>query len=72
MTEEEFVNIIVGHQGRLMRRKLRALHHIAQTSIGIKVDARSVLCEVQLLVERFQLIAQATTENGRNYGEDGG
>ena len=59
MTEEEFVNIIrAGHQGRLMRRKLRALHHAAQTSIGIKVDSRSVLSEVQFLVERFQLIAR--------------
>ena len=34
MTEEEFINTIsVGHKGRLMKRKLCALHYAARTSI---------------------------------------
>jgi len=59
MTEEEFVAAIrAGHQGRLMRRKLRALHHIARTSIGIEASARSVSMEISFLVEKFSLIKQ--------------
>ena len=57
MTEEEFVNTIkAGHQGRLMRRKLCALHHIAKTSIGIEAGARSVSSEISFLVEKLHLI----------------
>jgi transposase len=59
MTEEEFVAAIrAGHQGRLMRRKLRALHHIARTSIGIEASAWSVSMEISFLVEKFSLIKQ--------------
>jgi len=37
MTEEEFAGAIrAKHQGRLMRKKLRALHYAARTSIGIE------------------------------------
>ncbi len=57
MTEEEFVATIeVQHQGRLMRRKLRALHYMARTSIGIEAGARSVSSEISFLVEKFELI----------------
>jgi len=57
MTEEEFVATIrAGHQGRLMRRKLRALHHIARTSIGIEASAWSVSMEISFLVEKLNLI----------------
>jgi len=59
MTEEEFVATIrAGHQGRLMRRKLRALHHIARTSIGIEASAWPVSMEISFLVEKFSLIKQ--------------
>jgi len=59
MTEEEFVTTIrARHQGRLMRRKLRALHHIAKTSISIEASALPVSMEISFLVEKFSLIKQ--------------
>jgi len=57
MKEDEFVNTIrTGHRGLLMRKKLRALHYAAQTSIGVKADAQSVSYELSFLVEKLQLI----------------
>jgi transposase len=57
MTEEEFVSTIrAGHQGRLMRRKLCALHYAARTSIGIEAGAYSVSSEISFLVEKLRLI----------------
>jgi len=58
MTEDEFVATVeVHHRGhRLMRRKLRALHSIAKTSIGIEAGARSVSSEISFLVEKLELI----------------
>jgi len=58
MTEEEFVATIEAkHQGRLMRKKLRALHHMARASIGIAAGARSVSSEISFLVEKLELIS---------------
>ena len=57
MTENEFVAAIEAkHQGRLMRKKLRALHCSARTSIGIDAGARSVSSEISFLVEKHELI----------------
>lgn len=57
MTEDEFIATIEAiHQGRLMRRKLRALHYVARTSIGINAGARYVSSEISFLVEKFELI----------------
>jgi transposase len=57
MTEDEFVATIEAqHQGRLMQRKLRALHYSARTSIGIDAGARSVSSEISFLVEKRELI----------------
>jgi len=58
MTEDEFVATIEAqHKGRrLMRRKLRALHYMARTSIGIEAGARSVSSEISFLVEKLELI----------------
>jgi transposase len=57
MTEEEFVATIEAkHQGRLMRKKLRVLHHMARASIGIAAGARPVSSEISLLVEKLELI----------------
>jgi len=59
MTEAEFVATIEAqHQGRLMRRKLRALHYSARTSIGIDAGAQSVSTEISFLVEKLELIRQ--------------
>jgi transposase len=59
MTEDEFVATIEAqHKGRLMRRKLRALHYSARTSIGIDAGARSVSFEISFLVEKLELIRQ--------------
>lgn len=59
MKEEDFLDTIKGvRQGRLLRRKLRALHQAAQTSVGIKPAASSVALEVSLLVSRFRLVKQ--------------
>jgi transposase len=57
MTEDEFVATIEAHhKGRLMRKKLRALHYSARTSIGINAGARSVSSEISFLVEKLELI----------------
>ena len=57
MAEVEFVATIEArHQGRLMRKKLRALHHMARASIGIVVGARPVSSEISFLVEKLELI----------------
>jgi transposase len=60
MTEEEFVAIIEAqHKGRrLMRKKLRALHYSAKTSIGINAGARSLSYEIAFLVDKLELIRQ--------------
>jgi transposase len=57
MNEEDFLETIKGrHQGRLMRKKLRTLHHAAQTSIGVKPGAGAVAMEVTLLINRYHLV----------------
>lgn len=57
MKEEDFLDTIKGrHQGRLMRKKLRALHQAAQTSIGINPGADSVAMEVSSLINRYHLV----------------
>jgi transposase len=59
MTEDVFVEAIRSvRQGRLMRKKLRALHEAAQTSIGVRPGAEAVAMEVSLLVNRYHLIEQ--------------
>jgi transposase len=59
MNEDVFMDVIRSRrQGRLMRKKLRALHQAAQTSIGIKPGADAVAVEVTLLVSRHYLIEQ--------------
>jgi transposase len=60
MTENEFeATIEARHKGRrLMRKKLRALHYSAKTSIGIDAGARSVSHEIAFLVDKFELIRQ--------------
>ena len=58
-TEKEFVATIEAqHQGRLMRKKLRALHCAARISIGIEAGAWSVATEISFLVEKLELIRQ--------------
>jgi len=57
MTEDEFVATIEAkHQGRLMRKKLTALHYVARSSIGVAAGATSVSCEISFLVEKLELI----------------
>jgi Transposase IS116/IS110/IS902 family./Transposase. len=57
MTEEDFVDAIrAKYQGRLMRKKLRALHYAARTSIGVDAGAQSVSSEISFLVEKLRLI----------------
>jgi transposase len=59
MSGEEFLQAIrAAHPGRLMRRKLYCLHHVAQTSIGIGPAAATVSLEVSFLVDRLRLIKQ--------------
>ena len=59
MTEAEFVYVIkAAHQGRIMKGKLQALHHIARTSIGIEAGAQSVSSEIAFLVEKRRLLEQ--------------
>jgi transposase len=57
MTEEEWVSTIEArHRGRLMRRKLCALRHAAEISIGIKAGAQPVSMELSFLAEKLSLI----------------
>ena len=59
MTEKEFITTIEArHRGRLMRRKLRALHNLARRSIGIDAGAGPVSSEISFLVEKLGLIRQ--------------
>jgi len=60
MMEDEFVATIeTHHKGRrLMRKKLRALHHSARRSIGIHAGACSASFEVGFLVDKLELIRQ--------------
>jgi transposase len=60
MMEDEFeATIEARHKGRrLMRKKLRALHYSAKTSIGIDAGARSLSYEIAFLVDKFELIRQ--------------
>jgi transposase len=59
MDEEVFIKIIRSRrQGRLMVKKLRALHQIAQSSIGVRPGADAVAIEVTLLISRYRLIEQ--------------
>lgn len=59
MEEEALVTEIRERwQGRLMLKKLRALHRVARTSIGVKPGAGSVATEVSLLAGRYSLIEE--------------
>jgi transposase len=60
MTGDEFeARIEARHKGqRLMRKKLRALHYSAKTSIGIDAGGRSVSYEIAFLVDKLELIRQ--------------
>jgi transposase len=59
MTELEFIDTIkAACQGRIMKGKLRALHHAAMTSIGIEAGARSVSSEITFLIEKIHLLDQ--------------
>ncbi len=61
MTEEDFVDAVKAEhpkERRLMRMKLRALYHAAQTSVGVAPGATSVSAEVSFLVEKLCLIRE--------------
>jgi len=60
MTDDEFVATIdARHKGRrLMRKKLKALHYSAKTSIGINAGAYSLSHEIAFLVDKLELIRQ--------------
>ena len=58
MTQDEFVATVEAHYHgrRLMRRKLGALHQVAQVSIGIAAGAGPVASELSFLIEKMELI----------------
>ena len=59
MQEEVFIaRIRERRRGRLMVRKLGALHRAARTSVGVKPGAGSVAVEVSLLADRYNLIEE--------------
>ena len=59
MNEEVFIaNIRDRRQGRLMLKRLSALHQAAKTSIGVKPGSDSVATEVSLLAGRYGLIQE--------------
>ena len=57
ITKAEFVNAIrAAHLGRIIETKLRALHRVAKTSVGIEAGAGSVSLEIAFLIEKHRLI----------------
>ena len=57
MTVEGFLDAIrANHRGRLMTKKLLALHRVAQTSVGVEAGAEAVSFEVSMLIEKLRLI----------------
>ena len=58
MTQDKFVATVEAHYHgrRLMRRKLGALHQVAQVSIGIAAGAGPVASELSFLIEKMELI----------------
>lgn len=59
MSEQEFVAIIKAtNLPQLRQNKLRAIHGIAKTSIGIKAGARALASEVAFLLDKINLIKQ--------------
>jgi transposase len=61
MKQEDFIETIkIGHQGRLMKKKLCALYQEAKSSIGIKSGSNSVAIEISLLASRYSLVKHQT------------
>jgi len=59
MSEEEFVAFIKAtNRPQLKRNKLRAIHNVAKTSIGIEAGAKSLAFEVSFLIDKIELIKQ--------------
>jgi len=57
MSEEEFVAFIKAtNRPQLKRNKLKAIHNVAKTSIGIKAGAKSLAFEISFLIEKIELI----------------
>jgi len=58
MTDDEFIATVeANHHGqRLMRKKLRTIHAVATTSIGVAAGATSVASEIAFLIEKQKLI----------------
>jgi len=59
MTEDEFIATIRStHQGRLMKKKLADLHHLAGGSVYVKPGADAVALELRFLVDKQRLLQQ--------------
>ena len=57
MSEQEFVALIkLTNRPQLRQNKLRAIHSVAKTSIGIEAGARSLTFEISLLIDKIELI----------------
>ena len=57
MTEQEFVaQIKATNRPQLRQNKLKAIHGVAKSSIGIKAGARALASEVTFLLEKIDLI----------------
>ena len=57
MSEEEFVVLVKAtNRPQLRRNKLRAVHSVAKTSIGIEAGARPLAFEISLLIDKIELI----------------
>jgi len=62
MSEQEFVALIKAtNRPQLRRNKLRAIHSVAKTSIGITAGARSLAFEISFLIDKIELIKQQIT-----------
>lgn len=62
ISEQEFVALIKAtNRPQLRRNKLRAIHSVAKTSIGITAGARSLAFEISFLIDKIELIKQQIT-----------
>jgi transposase len=62
MSEQEFVATIKAtKRPQLRRNKLKAIHSVAKTSIGIKAGAKSLAFEISFLMDKIELIKRQVT-----------
>ena len=71
MTEEEFVKMVTSVEGnrRVMTKKLRYLHQVAGSSIGVGVGTQGVAREISQLTQRVRIVKEQIEETQKHLKE---